>query len=260
MKRVNQEKLKQIAQNRLPTFVNKWLKNQWHIYKHHPPIGRVNWGSLRCLTPIGKRWNERGKPLDRYYIEKFLAEHAEDIRGKVLEIGDRTYTEKFGGDRVLSSDVLHVREGNPNATIVDDLAVGENIPANTFDCLILTQTLQYIYDVRGALKTIYRLLKPGGVVLATLPNLTPLIDPVKDESWGTFCWYWGFTSVSAQKLFEEVFSPDRITLQTDGNVLVATAFLQGLSTRELRPEELDYNDSSYPVLITVRAVKPEVTS
>jgi len=37
--------------------------------------------------------------IDRYYIEKFLNEHIRDVKGRVLEMGERTYTKQFGGDR-----------------------------------------------------------------------------------------------------------------------------------------------------------------
>lgn len=250
---MNKEQLKLIAQKRLPTPVHHWLRNQWQIYRHRPPLGMVNWGSLRRVQPINRRWNARGLPIDRYYIEEFLSRQSNDIQGHVLEIGENVYTEKFGGDRVTKSDVLHVEEGNPKATIVGDLADADHIPSDTFDCFILTQTLQYLYDLRSAVKTIYRILKPGGIVLVTLPCLTPLIDP----NWND-CWYWGFTTLSAQRLFEEVFPAANIQVETYGNVLAATAFLQGLSTQELKTEELGYRDSGYQVLITVRAVKPEV--
>ncbi len=258
---MKKEQLKQIAQERLPTFVNKWLQRQWQIYRHSPPLGMVNWGNLRRLTPISRYWNRRGQPIDRYYIDKFLTEHSQDIRGCILEIGEDTYTLKFGGDSVIKCDVLHVVEGNPKATIVGDLTDSAHIPSNTFDAFILIQTLQYIYDLQSALKTIYRILNPGGVVLVTLPGITPILDPDgKDPSWGVSCWYWGFTTLSAQRLFEEVFPQENITVETFGNVMSATAFLQGLSTQELKKEELDYCDSGYQVLITVRAVKPEGTS
>ena len=113
---------------------------------------------------------DRGRPIDRYYIEEgFLARHGDDIRGHVLEIGDASYTQEFGGDRVAVSDVLHVDEGNPQATIVADLSSADHIPSDTFDCIIFTQTLHFIYDVRSAIQTLHRILKPEGVLLATFP-------------------------------------------------------------------------------------------
>ncbi len=224
--------------------------------EYHPPVGYTQFGDLRRLTPISREFGyDRGLPIDRYYIENFLARQVEDIQGRVLEIGDNAYTRKFGGDRVTYSDVLHVKEGNPDATIVGDLTHANNIPSNTFDCLVLTQTLQFIYDLRAALKTIYRILKPGGVALVTFSGISQIaIDEWKDY------WCWSLTTISAQKLFEEAFSTANLQIEVHGNVLAATSFLQGLATEELQPKELDYSDPSYPLLITVRAVKSSEVS
>jgi SAM-dependent methyltransferase len=194
----------------------------------------------------------RGQPIDRYYIEHFLARHANDVRGRVLEIGDDLYTRRFGGDRVTTRDVLHVTQGNPGATIVGDLTCADHIPCDAFDCVILTQTLHLIYDVRAALNTLYRILKPGGVLLATFPG----ISQIDHYEWGN-TWYWGFTTRSARRLFLEAFQADNVAVEAHGNVLAAIAFLHGLAVEEMRVEELDYRDRDYELLITARAVKAE---
>ena len=110
-----------------------------------------------------------------------------------------------------------------------DLTCADHIPSDTFDCVILTQTLHLIYDVRAALKTLYRILKPGGVVLATFPG----ISQISQDEWGAY-WCWGFTTLSARRLFEEAFPAANVKVEAHGNVLVAMAFLQGLATEELR--------------------------
>jgi glycosyltransferase involved in cell wall biosynthesis len=214
--------------------------------------GKVRFGDFRRLTPISREFGfDRGLPIDRYYIENFLARHANDIQGHVLEVGDDTYTCKYGGKRVIKKDILHVSEDNPAATIVADLAQADHIPSNFFDCIILTQTLHIVYDVQVAIKTLYRILKPGGVLLVTFPGISQIsIDEWSDS------WYWSFTVRSAQRLFEDVFREQNIEVQSFGNVLVATAFLQGLAVEELNKKELDYSDPHYQALITVRAVKP----
>jgi len=216
-----------------------------------PGVGKVDLGSLRRLTPISKDWGlERGQAVDQYYIEDFLAHHANDIRGHVLEVGTDMYTRKFGGARVTKSDVLHVQKGAPGATIIADLSHGDNIQSNTFDCVIFTQTLQYIYDVRAALTTLNRILKNGGVLLATFPGISK-ISREDMERWGD---YWRFTSLSARILLHEAFG-GAVEVKTYGNVLAAIAFLCGLAAEELRKEELDYNDPYYEVIIAVRTVR-----
>jgi SAM-dependent methyltransferase len=191
-------------------------------------------------------------PIDRYYIEKFLVQHAADIHGRVLEIGDDSYTRRFGGARVHTRDVLHVDAGNAAATIVGDLADGGHIPSHAFDCLILTQTLHLIYDLERALQTIGRILKPNGVLLATFPGISQIsIDQWADR------WCWSLTTHSAARLFGEVFPPDHMTIQAYGNVLTAISFLQGLAVSELTTDELESHDSNVELLLAVRAVKPE---
>src|SRR5262249_28789247 len=196
---------------------------------------------------------DRGLPIDRYYIERFLAAHAPDIRGRVLEVGYDIYTRKFGGDRVTRCDVLHVTQDNPKATIVADLTCADHIPPNTFDCIILTQTLQFIYEVRAAVETLFRILKPSGMLLATFGGISEISRWDMDR-WGH---YWNFTTLSAQRLFEESFPAAMVKVEAYGNVLAAIALLHGLASQELRQEELDHHDPDYEVLITVRAVKPQ---
>ena len=217
-----------------------------------PPVGHVQFGGLRRLTPISRQFGyDRGRPIDRYYIETFLSRRSYDIRARVLEIGDDSYTRQFGSLRVTHSDVLHVSRDNPNATIVGDLASADHIESDAFDCVILTQTLHLIYDVRAALVTLHRILRPGGVLLATFPGLSQIADTTWKHTW-----HWGFTTASARRIFAETFPGSEIQIEAWGNVLAATAFLHGLAEEELRPEELDYQDPEYEVLITIRAMKP----
>ena len=140
-----------------------------------PAVGQVDFGDLRRLAPISRKFGvDRGLPIDRFYVERFLDAHADDIRGHVLEIGEDTYTRRFGGARVMASDVLHVSADNPAATIVADLADAPQIPDDRFDAIILTQTLQLIFDPPAAIRTLHRILKPGGTLLVTVPGITPV--------------------------------------------------------------------------------------
>jgi SAM-dependent methyltransferase len=211
----------------------------------------VRLGSLRRLAPLSTRYGyDRGLPVDRHYIEAFLAAHARDLRGRTLEVGDDSYTRRFGGSRVERRDVLHVDPDAAGATLVADLAAADHLPSESFDCIVLTQTLQLIYDLPAAIATLHRILRPGGVVLATVPG----ISQISDEAWRD-SWYWSFTPLSARRLFGAVFAPENVEVEAHGNVLAATAFLQGMAAGELRPEELAHRDPSYPLLVSVRAAK-----
>jgi glycosyltransferase involved in cell wall biosynthesis len=219
--------------------------------EYAPQVGRVRFGDLHRVTPISQSYGfDRGLPVDRYYIERFLARHASEIVGRVLEIGDDSYTRRFGGSRVVRSDVLHVHHGNPRATFVGDLTDPGVLPENTFDCIVLTQTLQLIYDVRLAIVCIHRALAPGGVVLVTAPG----ISQIDRGEWGK-TWFWSFTTTALQKLFGDVFGTDAVMVEHYGNVFAATAFLQGLAVEELETTDLDPIDRAYPVIVALRARK-----
>lgn len=217
-----------------------------------PPVGQVDFGDLRRLAPISRKFGvDRGLPIDRFYVEHFLDSHGDDIRGHVLEIGEDTYTRRFGGPRVMASDVLHVSADNPAATIVADLADAPQIPDDRFDAIILTQTLQLIFDPPAAIRTLHRILKPGGTLLVTVPGISPVAT---DSVWGP-TWHWSFTENSIRRLIGTRFEPAHCRFETHGNVLAAVAFLEGLAAEDLRQEELTTADRDYPVIITAWARK-----
>ncbi len=206
-------------------------------------------GTLRRTTPLSDRWGyDRGTPVDRYYIEQFLNRYRSDIHGSVLEIKDSAYTNSFGRG-VSKVDILDIDASNPQATIIADLARAEVIPANSFDCFVLTQTLQFILDLRAAVKHCHRILRPGGVLLVTLPVISRI-----DRALATTD-YWRFTTASCLALFGEAFGPENIEIQAYGNVLTALAFLSGMASQELSRRELETNDAYFPSIIAVRAVK-----
>jgi SAM-dependent methyltransferase len=219
-------------------------------------VGGVRFGDFRRLDPISRNFGlDRGRPIDRYYIHGFLARHSEDIRGRVLEIKDSNFTRKYGGGRVTECDVLDIEDGNKRATIVADLTRAEDVPSDVFDCIICTQTLHFIYDIGAAVRTLGRILKPGGTLLATFPGIGQTSCKKLGEQ---YCW--ALSTLAARQICEEAFPGANVEIEAHGNVLAAVAFLEGLAVRELRKEELDYHDPDYEMLITLRAVKPEVGS
>ena len=210
----------------------------------------IRLGSLRRTTPISEHWGaDRGTPIDRYYIERFLAEHSADIRGRVLEVKDRRYTERFGRG-VSTSDILDLDDSNPDATIVADLSDAGEVPPESFDCFILTQTLQFVYPVEAAIREAHRLLAPAGVLLVTVPAVSRI-----DRHAGVDGDFWRFTVASCHRLFEPVFGHADLHVHAYGNVLAAVGFLAGLAGQDLSERELDVEDVYFPVLVGVRARK-----
>ena len=206
---------------------------------------------LYRTRPFSVSWGlERGTPVDRIYIEAFLERHTADIGGRVLEVKNAAYVDRYGRE-VTGKDVLDVDPANPEATIVADLAAADTIPDDAFDCFVLTQTLQYVSDPANAVRHAHRILRPGGVLLASLPSITRVEEPARDVD------RWRFTEASCRDLFGAAFGPDRVEISTGGNVLAAVAFLMGMAAEEFPPEKLALADPNFPVVILVRAVKAE---
>jgi glycosyltransferase involved in cell wall biosynthesis/SAM-dependent methyltransferase len=253
LERASTDLVARLARLVVPAPVRARVWARLHAQVYVPPVKAVRFGDLRRLAPFSRDFGyERGTPVDRYYIERFLATHQGDVRGNVLEVADDTYTKRFGGSRVSSSDILHVAPGDPRATIVADLSDAGHIPDASFDCAIVTQTLQVVYDVPAVVRTLYRILRPGGVALVTVPGISQ-ISRYDMDRWG---YYWSFTSLSLRKLFATSFPEANILTESFGNVLTATAFLYGLAWEELRRGELEHRDPDYEVIIGLRAVKP----
>jgi SAM-dependent methyltransferase len=220
-------------------------------WRRRRPTERESLGLTR-LEPVSRIFGfDRGKPVDRWYIERFLAAHAADVRGRVLEVAETTYTKWYGGGDVTQSDVLYAAPGHPDATVVGNLATGEGLPRDAFDCFVMTQTLQVIYDVAAAVRGTWNVLAPDGVLLATVPGISQ-ISREDRRDWGD---WWRFTSDSVRRLFAEAYGPENIAVQAHGNVLSAACFLYGFAAEELTEAELAHNDPDFELLMTVRAVK-----
>jgi GT2 family glycosyltransferase/SAM-dependent methyltransferase len=215
-----------------------------------PSVGSVDFGQLGTTTPISLDYGwDRGTPIDRYYIESFLANRTADIRGRVLEVGDDLYSQRYGGSKITHQDVLHLDVKHPKASLVGDLTQPDVLPDGAFDCILLTQTLQLIFDLRQAVRRLRAALRPGGVLLLTVPG----ISQIDRGQWGDR-WCWTFTTASIHKLFEPDFGPE-LEIKTHGNVFAATAFLQGVALEEVDRAKLNVYDPAYPVTITLRVRK-----
>ena len=216
-----------------------------------PKVGEMRFGDFARTTPVSSAFGfDRGTPIDRYYIESFLSQNAGDIQGRVLEIADNSYTRRFGAEKVTKSDILDVDPSNPQTTIIGDLSSQGSIPSEAFDCIILTQTLQFIFDTQTAVAVLADALKPGGVLLLTVPGITPNHRGQREKSW-----YWSFTEIALRRLLSKSFDVRYVSTQIYGNVFSAVSFLHGLAQEELPVAKLDVRDEAFPVIVAARVVK-----
>lgn len=245
------------AKQYLPSGLRKRIVGiQRALHLQWPPAGLVRFGNFRRLTPISPVFAlDRGEPIDRYYIDKFLGRHRLDVRGRAMEFGDTRYLDAFGDDRVRQKDVFCYVD-SPGATIVGDLTGPLVLAPNTFDCIVCALTVQMIYDIRLAIRRLHAMLKPGGVLLLASNGLNKTGRHLDTDGWGE---YWHLTQQAARSLFAENFEGES-TVEGYGNVLSAIGQLHGLASHELTPEELDHADRNYDVIVTVRAVKSAAPS
>jgi SAM-dependent methyltransferase len=232
----------------LPWALEAATRRRWQ--QHLNRLRRPAWlGTLRRATPLSGCYGyDRGRPIDRYYIERFLQQHNRDITGRVVEIKDSRYTDMFGGGVTLR-EVVDIDAANPQATVVADLATPGCLDSSSYDCCVIVQTLHLLPDPRPAIEVLWRALRPGGVLLATVPciaRVAPDNAPID---------YWRWTPAIARRLIGEVFGEAWVDVQGHGNVLAAMAFLTGMAYQELSLRELDTNDSAFPMLVSIRAVK-----
>lgn len=233
-----------------------------YVYKEHLSIkieGEESWKKIRKLIcneenaafirrmdtkPVGKKYgSDRGGSICRYYIDKFLQERKSVIRGRVLEIGDRNYTEKFGTD--FKSYVVHFND-NYSETEFDfkgDLRTGDGIEKDFYDCIICTQVLDFVQDIKNTPDILINSLKVGGQLLISVSGISTICRYDMD----TYGQYWNFTDRSLRNMFSR--SNTECEVWTKGNCKVACAFLQGMSYIELTEQELQEVDEDFQVVI-----------
>jgi SAM-dependent methyltransferase len=205
------------------------------------------WGNMRRVQPFSTSFGfDRGTPIDRYYLHRFLDANRSVVSGRVLEVQVPSYTKRFGTD-VRESHTVDI---NPvfRATYTCDLADAAQIPTDYYDCFLLPNTFQHIVDLHNALRNMIRVVKPGGTLLASAASLMPLIPDGGD--------YWRLSPDGWRFVLEAEWTGCEVVVEGHGNCLVAAAAMYGLAQEELSVAELDANDPRYPVLITIRCRKP----
>lgn len=206
-------------------------------------------GLLMRSGPVSRGWGfDRGLPIDRYFIERFLEDHRADVRGRVLEVKDDGYTRRYGSE-VSHVDVLDIDATNPAATVIADLTRAPQIPDESYDCVLLTQVLHQVYDVHSAVAECRRILGPGGTLLVTMPALSRCSMEPKDTD------FWRVTPACAHRLFGDAFGAENVEVVAQGNAVLGASFLMGVAVEEVPARQLRRQDPLFPVLVTIRATK-----
>ncbi len=260
-------RLKAIARRIVPSATRAWIRRLLSRAEElrtmlRSPASRVArrvlrlpsalWARVRLavgLQPLSYFWgHDRGLAIHRYYLEEFLRDCARDIRGHCLEFQDPSYTPRFGSSAVAKLDILHVDDSNPLATIVADLTKPNGIPSDLFDCIVCTHVLHIIFEVEKAVAEMYRILKPGGVLLVVVPHVS-MWSPKDNE-------FWRFTPEGLRVLLARAFGEANVMVRAYGNSLVTAGEIRGLVSQEFTKRELDRNhDPRFALELCGRAVK-----
>lgn len=210
-------------------------------------------GEISDRYVSNKMGTDRGMAIDRYYIESFLKDNAKYMHGDLLEIADIEYSEKFSD----SGSIFHILTFDKDALnrknlIIGDLTNIETLKEASIDCFICTQTLNFIYDIKAAVKGIKFVLKENGVALVTVSGISQ-ISPYDYPRWGD---YWRFTDQSVKRIFAEEFNEENVKVMTYGNRSSTIAFLQGMSVEDVKKYDiLDEKDEMFQCIIGIVAIK-----
>ncbi|NMG11222.1 methyltransferase domain-containing protein [Brasilonema sp. UFV-L1] len=199
------------------------------------------------VEPLANTWNQRGESIHRTYLEQFLQEFSKDIKGHCLEFQEDSYTSRFGRTQVTKLDILHKETDNPKATIVADLTQPNDVPSNTFDCIICTYTLHVIPDLDYMVGELHRILKPSGVLLVAVPDIT--------RNYPQYNELWRFTAKGLHLLLAKSFGDENVTVKTYGNSMTAAGELRGMTVEDFTTAQLNYHDPRYALVVCARCVK-----
>jgi hypothetical protein len=127
---------------------------------------------------------------------------------------------------------LTSKKSNPKSSFVGDLTTARHLPADSFDCIIMTQMLQYVYDLYG-LSLLF--IAFAGREACCLPLC---------QAFPGMAFLLINGAMAVARLFNERFPASAIEIEPQGSVRGASSLLQGLASDELERAKLDYKDPS----------------
>lgn len=115
---------------------------------------------------------------DRYLLKKQVHDVAHYVRGRVLDVGAGTsdrYSGSFAFDEYVRMEVMD----GPGIDVVGT-AYEIPLPASSFDTVVSTQVFEHLASPEVAAKECARVLKPGGHILITVPQMNELHEEPHD--------------------------------------------------------------------------------
>jgi SAM-dependent methyltransferase len=206
------------------------------------PIGGIDFGDFKRAEPFCPQFgNLRGTAIDRYYLNKFVAEIRSEVKGATLEIGGSKSNREF---YKFTNTTSYLTMDLEAADIVGDAHNPNAVDEASLDSIVLFNVLEHCERPWIVVDNLYRWLKPHGQVFCLVPNAQRLHRTPMD--------YWRIFPDALNSIFARF--PQR-KLYIYGNPLTTLAAYYGIASDELSKEDLDYYHENYPVANCIHAQK-----
>ncbi len=209
------------------------------------------WGSFLRPNPFADGGAGATTPIDQFYVGEFVASNRDAVRGRVLAARD---TELVGRDwvgRVTSVDVFDIDPYNVTATILTDLCDPVAFDRASYDCIIMTQTIQRLADPALGLKVLWSALRPGGTLLLSSPVLGP-VEPVHGINEDR----WRYSSSGLRNLVTSVLPDAQCSARAFGSLATAIGHIAGVPMERMPRRALAWHDERVPVVACARLDRP----
>ena len=112
-------------------------------------------------------------------VGEWLADHQDLVRGDLLDLGCGNQPYRGWYEPLVSTVTALDAAPLPG---VDVVAMADDVPLPdaSFDVILATEVLEHVNDAEKAMSEIFRLLRPGGHVIATVPYLYPTHEAPHD--------------------------------------------------------------------------------
>ena len=210
-----------------------------------PLTGMLDWGDFKRFTPFCPDFGlTRGTPIDRVYLDKFIAKIASTVTGSALEIGGLSDNKTLYGFHACTEyHGLDLKEA-PGVSYVGDAHDTALFDAGSFESILLFNVLEHCYAPQKVIDNIFCWLKPGGKCFLMVPNAQRVHDYPAD--------YWRPLPDGIKYLFREY---KEMQLYVYGNPVTLMASMMGVAAEELASNEIDPHHPEYPVVTCVVATK-----
>lgn len=168
--------------------------------------------------------------LRRYFVDKFFIEniHQFNDNAKILDIGGKKENKRGMFD--IGKYPLEIKYANIDTTTNPDYlcdATKIPVPDNSFDGVILAEVLEHVKDPKLVLRESFRVLKPEGKLLITVPFLYHIhADP---------CDYGRYTEYYFQEILKEI-GFNEVSIEKQGGYYSVLANIMKMRLLEMNRE------------------------